>query len=194
VRLVCSTWYFFRSVRFLGGRGSPNLFDGYPPGGRGRPTDRDTHLASGARTGYRSLRSKLGDIRGLGRQGEGPILTKLKGHWIGPSSFSRVSMRFLPNRPSFSQGLPKSKSCAAGTEEPARIYRIPIRAQLDLPISYNIAPSQPVLAIRFNPETKQRSLDTLLGGLVPPLGFICSYLPEGNATSISSRETAFPHL
>jgi len=37
----------------------------------------------------------------------------------------------------------------------------------DLPISYNIAPSQPVLAIRFNPETKQRSLDTLLWGLVP---------------------------
>jgi SOS response associated peptidase (SRAP) len=36
-----------------------------------------------------------------------------------------------------------------------------------LPISYNIAPSQPVLAIRLNPETKQRSLDVLLWGLVP---------------------------
>src|ERR1700747_2607418 len=52
-------------------------------------------------------------------------------------------------------------------EELARIYRIPIPVQPDLPISYNIAPSQPVLAIRFNPETKQRSLDTLQWGLVP---------------------------
>jgi putative SOS response-associated peptidase YedK len=51
-------------------------------------------------------------------------------------------------------------------EELARIYHIPIPAQPDLPISYNIAPSQPVLAIRFNPETKQRSLDILLWGLV----------------------------
>jgi putative SOS response-associated peptidase YedK len=52
-------------------------------------------------------------------------------------------------------------------EELARIYRIPIPAQPDLPISYNIAPNRPVLAIRYNPETKQRSLDTLLWGLVP---------------------------
>jgi putative SOS response-associated peptidase YedK len=52
-------------------------------------------------------------------------------------------------------------------EELARIYRIPIPAQPDLPISNNIAPNQPVLAIRFNPETKQRSLDTLQWGLVP---------------------------
>jgi putative SOS response-associated peptidase YedK len=52
-------------------------------------------------------------------------------------------------------------------EELARIYDIPIPAQPDLPISYNIAPNQPVLAIRFNSETKQRSLDTLLWGLVP---------------------------
>ena len=52
-------------------------------------------------------------------------------------------------------------------EELARIYRIPIPAQPDSPISFNIAPSQPVLAIRLNPETKQRSLDTLLWGLVP---------------------------
>jgi hypothetical protein len=36
-----------------------------------------------------------------------------------------------------------------------------------LPISYNIAPSQEVLAIRLNPETKQRSLDRLRWGLVP---------------------------
>jgi hypothetical protein len=33
--------------------------------------------------------------------------------------------------------------------------------QRDLPISWNIAPSQDVLAIRFNPKTEQRSLDTL---------------------------------
>ena len=52
-------------------------------------------------------------------------------------------------------------------EELARIYRIPIPSQPDLPISYNIAPSQEVLAIRFNPETKQRSLDHLRWGLVP---------------------------
>jgi putative SOS response-associated peptidase YedK len=52
-------------------------------------------------------------------------------------------------------------------EELARIYRIPIPSQPDLPISYNMAPSQEVLAIRFNPETKQRSLDRLRWGLVP---------------------------
>src|SRR5258707_10340886 len=52
-------------------------------------------------------------------------------------------------------------------EELARIYHIPIPAQPDLPISYNIAPNQGVLAIRFNADTKQRRLDTLLWGLVP---------------------------
>jgi putative SOS response-associated peptidase YedK len=52
-------------------------------------------------------------------------------------------------------------------EELARIYRIPIPSQPDLPIRYNIAPSQEVLAIRLNPETKQRSLDRLRWGLVP---------------------------
>jgi putative SOS response-associated peptidase YedK len=41
-------------------------------------------------------------------------------------------------------------------EELSRIYGIPIPSQPDLPISYNIAPSQEVLAIRFNPETKRR--------------------------------------
>jgi putative SOS response-associated peptidase YedK len=51
-------------------------------------------------------------------------------------------------------------------EELARIYMIPIPSQPDLPISYNIAPSQEVLAIRLNPETKQRSLDRLRWGLV----------------------------
>src|SRR5258706_1998423 len=52
-------------------------------------------------------------------------------------------------------------------EELARIYRIPIPCHHDLPISYNIAPSQEALAIRFNTETKQRSLDRLRWGLVP---------------------------
>jgi len=36
-----------------------------------------------------------------------------------------------------------------------------------LPISYNIAPSQKVLTIRFNPETQVRSLDALQWGLIP---------------------------
>jgi putative SOS response-associated peptidase YedK len=41
-------------------------------------------------------------------------------------------------------------------EELARLYHIPIPKQIDLPISYNIAPSQKVLIIRFDPETQQR--------------------------------------
>jgi putative SOS response-associated peptidase YedK len=45
-----------------------------------------------------------------------------------------------------------------GEEELARRYHIPIPPQRDLPISWNIAPTQDVLAIRLNPETKQRSL------------------------------------
>ena len=52
-------------------------------------------------------------------------------------------------------------------EELARRYHIPIPKETDLPISYNIAPSQKVLTIRFNPETKERSLDALQWGLVP---------------------------
>jgi putative SOS response-associated peptidase YedK len=52
-------------------------------------------------------------------------------------------------------------------EELARLYHIPIPKQTDLPISYNIAPSQQVLTIRFNPETQQRSLDALQWGLIP---------------------------
>jgi putative SOS response-associated peptidase YedK len=50
---------------------------------------------------------------------------------------------------------------ATAEEEIARQYHIPIPPQLDLPISYNIAPTQDVLAIRFNPESKQRTLDVL---------------------------------
>src|ERR1700747_2387923 len=52
-------------------------------------------------------------------------------------------------------------------EELARLYHIPIPKQTDLPISYNIAPSQKVLTIRFNPETRVRSLDALQWGLIP---------------------------
>jgi putative SOS response-associated peptidase YedK len=52
-------------------------------------------------------------------------------------------------------------------EELARRYHIPIPPQRDLPISWNIAPSQDVLAIRYNPKTRQRSLDTLRWGLIP---------------------------
>jgi putative SOS response-associated peptidase YedK len=51
-------------------------------------------------------------------------------------------------------------------EERGRIYRIPIPSQPDLPISYNIAPSQEILGIRLNPETKERGLDRLRWGLV----------------------------
>src|SRR5438128_3601846 len=52
-------------------------------------------------------------------------------------------------------------------EELARLYHIPIPKQTDLPISYNIAPSQKVLSIRFNPETQAPSLDALQWGLIP---------------------------
>jgi hypothetical protein len=52
-------------------------------------------------------------------------------------------------------------------EELARLYHISIPSQTDLPISYNIAPSQKVLTIRFNPQTQQRSLGALQWGLIP---------------------------
>jgi putative SOS response-associated peptidase YedK len=46
-------------------------------------------------------------------------------------------------------------------EELARLYQIPIPKQTDLSISYNIAPSQKVLTIRFKSETRVRSLGAL---------------------------------
>src|ERR1700720_2610276 len=52
-------------------------------------------------------------------------------------------------------------------EELARRYHIPIPPQPDLPISWNIAPTQDVLTIRLHPETKQRTLDALRWGLIP---------------------------
>jgi len=55
----------------------------------------------------------------------------------------------------------------ASEEELARLYHIPIPSQTDLPISYNIAPSQKVLAIRSNPKSQQRSLDAVQWGLIP---------------------------
>jgi putative SOS response-associated peptidase YedK len=90
------------------------------------------------------------------------------------------------------EGLPRAIEVMCGRyrrttreEELARIYRIPIPLQPDLPISYNIAPSQPVLTIRLNPETKQRSLDTLIWGLVP------YFTKDGNTGFINARAERF---
>jgi putative SOS response-associated peptidase YedK len=52
-------------------------------------------------------------------------------------------------------------------EELARRYGIPIPVQTDLPICWNIAPGQDVLAIRYNGQTNRRSLDALRWGLIP---------------------------
>jgi putative SOS response-associated peptidase YedK len=52
-------------------------------------------------------------------------------------------------------------------EELAGRYHTPIPPQRDLPISWNIAPTQDVLAIRLHPETKQRTLNALRWGLIP---------------------------
>ena len=52
-------------------------------------------------------------------------------------------------------------------EELARMYHIPIPRQTDLPISFNIAPSQDVLAVRYDPEKAVRSLVSLRWGLIP---------------------------
>jgi putative SOS response-associated peptidase YedK len=54
-------------------------------------------------------------------------------------------------------------------EELARLYKIAIPPQLDLPIGYNITPTQEVLVIRYNPKAKQRSLDRYAGGFIPGL-------------------------
>jgi putative SOS response-associated peptidase YedK len=52
-------------------------------------------------------------------------------------------------------------------EELARLYHLPIPPQRGLPISGNIAPSQDVPVIRYNPKARQRSLDALRWGLIP---------------------------
>jgi putative SOS response-associated peptidase YedK len=50
--------------------------------------------------------------------------------------------------------------------EIARIFRTSSPLP-NYPARYNIAPTQPVLTVRFNPETRERSLDALRWGLVP---------------------------
>ena len=55
-------------------------------------------------------------------------------------------------------------------EQLARLYHIPIPKQTDLPISYNIAPSQKVLTIRFNPETQARVARCIAMGIDSILG------------------------
>jgi putative SOS response-associated peptidase YedK len=57
-------------------------------------------------------------------------------------------------------------------EELARLYHIPIPPQRDLPISWNIAPSQDqdVLVIRYNPKARQRRLGCATLGTDPLLG------------------------
>jgi putative SOS response-associated peptidase YedK len=55
-------------------------------------------------------------------------------------------------------------------EEIARQFHIPIPAQLDLPISYNIAPTQNILAIRRHLETGERTLECAQVGFDPELG------------------------
>jgi putative SOS response-associated peptidase YedK len=88
-------------------------------------------------------------------------------------------------------------------EELARRYHIAIPPQRDLPISWNIAPTQDVLAIRFNPETKQRSLNALKWGLIPnwskdPKIAFKNHQREGRdgrygtVVSASVHETALP--
>jgi len=52
-------------------------------------------------------------------------------------------------------------------EELARRYNIPIPTQTDLPISWNIAPGENVLVVRYNSQTGRRSLDALRWGLIP---------------------------
>ena len=37
-------------------------------------------------------------------------------------------------------------------------------SSVELPPNYNVAPTQNVLAVRFNPETRERSLDALRWG------------------------------
>ncbi len=50
--------------------------------------------------------------------------------------------------------------------ETARIFRVKTPAP-NYPPRYNIAPTQDVIAVRFNPETRERTLDALRWGLIP---------------------------
>src|SRR5260221_2556664 len=52
-------------------------------------------------------------------------------------------------------------------EELARRWSIPIPVQSDLPISWDVPPSNEVLAIRVRRDTKAQSFDWLRWGLIP---------------------------
>ena len=84
------------------------------------------------------------------------ILSTLIGGQTDAPNFEQTPMRRFP-----SSTLPHYFT------KFAQIYSIPIPKQPDLPISYNIALSQNVLAIRYNPETREGSLDQLRWGLIP---------------------------
>jgi putative SOS response-associated peptidase YedK len=71
-------------------------------------------------------------------------------------------------------------------EEIARIFRT-TNPLPNYPARYNIAPTTPVLTVRFNPETKERSLDPLRWGLVP---YFVKDLSFGNRCINARAETA----
>jgi putative SOS response-associated peptidase YedK len=52
-------------------------------------------------------------------------------------------------------------------EEVAEAFDAKPSPQLELPPSYNIPPSAPVLAVRHHPKSGERTLDALLWGLIP---------------------------
>jgi putative SOS response-associated peptidase YedK len=58
------------------------------------------------------------------------------------------------------------------------------------PARYNVAPTQPVLTVRFNPKTRERALDPLRWGLVPhwaPVLAAGSSLINARAESIAEK-------
>jgi hypothetical protein len=80
-------------------------------------------------------------------------------------AISRFGVRdeLLPRTARAAEGC-QGESCCSGWQAISRGARNiqALAKQTDLPISYNIAPSQKVLTIRFNPETDSaRSLDAL---------------------------------
>jgi hypothetical protein len=85
--------------------------------------------------------------------------------YILPNSYRHLSLKITRICDFFPNFMCSRYRRTTSQEELARLYHIPIPSQTDLPISYNIAPSQKVLTIRFNPQTQQRSLDVnpLLG-------------------------------
>jgi putative SOS response-associated peptidase YedK len=52
-------------------------------------------------------------------------------------------------------------------EELAQRYHAWMAEDLQVPLSWNVAPGQDVLAVRLNPETGERALDALHWGLIP---------------------------